>query len=474
MSEESDCIMSLKPGVGSNNRFLWVDVSALRVSYGPAWGGGGVHNYTLPLIPDDSENHPGDHRNEVIMDIASFVHETAIHLFARSLNHWPFVRLGEDPVFKFVVIHDHPVGQQEKFGDLNPETLLAPLEELKKTSGTLLWERQDISLAQDPLFASVYTNSLSWTTSSYRTRQGIQTKTFSFLDSRKVHHWINHWESLNGQSEEEQKGKRVIPIYLFDFSFHDVVLLDRANQAVAFPDMVVAIQTQAPSHLSEFYCSSLPLPFAPHNASRAILAAILQTTWGVCPTHQSWGTAQKGVQENWMWSLSSTPFGFGNRGHSLAFYLIDSGNINILFEEILVLQEEIKSIFFPFLKRKKELYDLLAPEDVSALTQRWNFLVSKLEKTKEFMSHHHFESALLYLQSSRHDIAALRLCATKAKENIVSSFACDSSSPSSSQTSFDVGLLDWVGILMGPLLSFVLACFTGFHFCLRNAFDQKK
>ena len=468
-SDESDCIMALKPGIGSGNRFLWVDVSALRVSYGPIWGGGGVHNYTLPQIPDDNEDHPGDHRNEVIMDIASFVHETAVHLFARSLNHWPFARPQKETVFKFIVIHDHPIHTGERFGVLDPNTILEPLRQLK-TSGVLIGEKEDINLAQDPLFASVYTNSLSWTTSSYRNRKGIQTETSSYLDSRKLHYWINQWESQNGQNGDNIKdGRRVIPIYLFDFSYNDVILLDRLNQAVAFPDMVIAIQTQTRSHLSDFYCSSFPLPFTPHNASRSILSAILQTAWGVCPTHEIWGVAQKAVQENWMWSLAGTPFGFGNTGHSLSFYLIDSGDVNVIFDELLDLQAEIQEIFFPFLKRKRELFDLLAPEDMLTFTQRWNFLISKLEKTKEYMSHHHFKNALLYLQSCRHDITILRLYTTKAKENIISTFSCDLSSPSSFRTGFDMSFLDWVGVLLGPCLTFVLTGYTAFRFCVAFA-----
>ncbi len=73
--------------------------------------------------------------------------------------------------------------------------------------------------------------------------------------------------------------------FVFDLSTPEILLLDRFHQALSFGDMAVAVQTRAPAALLDFSCAQKPLQFDARDATRPLLAALLQTTWGVAPTY---------------------------------------------------------------------------------------------------------------------------------------------------------------------------------------------
>jgi hypothetical protein len=74
-----------------------------------------------------------------------------------------------------------------------------------------------------------------------------------------------------------------IPVFLFDL-VDDNYLLDKTEQAVSFPDMVVAVQTQNNYIYTDFGCDGDTVILDASDATRAVLAALIQTIWGVSPT----------------------------------------------------------------------------------------------------------------------------------------------------------------------------------------------
>jgi hypothetical protein len=47
----------------------------------------------------------------------------------------------------------------------------------------------------------------------------------------------------------------------------------------------------------------------PHSLQRALLAALLQTGWGVAPSFETWSVFHNATLHNWLWSVGRTPFG---------------------------------------------------------------------------------------------------------------------------------------------------------------------
>lgn len=47
----------------------------------------------------------------------------------------------------------------------------------------------------------------------------------------------------------------------------------------------------------------------PHSLPRSLLAALLQTGWGVAPSYETWSVFHNTTLHNWLWSVGRTPFG---------------------------------------------------------------------------------------------------------------------------------------------------------------------
>lgn len=111
----------------------------------------------------------------------------------------------------------------------------------------------------------------------------------------------------------------VLPVFLFDFSHDNTWLLDRKHQAVAFDDMVIAVQSKTPLLQSDFFCrrgnahhgyAAQRVLLPARDATRAVLGAVLQSVWDVAPTHESRQRAARSPSTSLLWSADGTnPFG---------------------------------------------------------------------------------------------------------------------------------------------------------------------
>ena len=103
---------------------------------------------------------------------------------------------------------------------------------------------------------------------------------------------------------------RVIPAFVFDVAASDVVLLDRRHQAVAFDDMVVAVQTPGIGSTSvDFSCNGESVTVPGDDCTRPLLAALLDVGWSVAGPHLSWNDHKGNIDVDWLWAVGNTPFG---------------------------------------------------------------------------------------------------------------------------------------------------------------------
>lgn len=148
----------------------------------------------------------------------------------------------------------------------------------------ITFQSLDISILDNFPAASAYTASLRdyVYASSFESDTEIIYHNHQYLDSKLLHYWLNRLKNSFFGTHANQKN--LVPIFLFDFSFTDMMLLDKKYQAVSFPDMVIAIQNEESAVRVPFKCGNEPLIVDGRDVTREILGALVQTLWGVLPT----------------------------------------------------------------------------------------------------------------------------------------------------------------------------------------------
>lgn len=74
--------------------------------------------------------------------------------------------------------------------------------------------------------------------------------------------------------------------------------------------------------------------FDPHNATRPVLGAVLQTVWGVNPPENFYNPVTKEVETNFLWGIGNTPFGFFSSSSTLSFAIKDAVSRNVVLNQI--------------------------------------------------------------------------------------------------------------------------------------------
>ena len=89
------------------------------------------------------------------------------------------------------------------------------------------------------------------------------------------------------------------------------ILLDGLDRAVAFDDMAIALRSVAEEHKLDHQCNGHQSTYRAREVDlcRDVLGAILSGLWGVAPTHLRWNPLAGGVDADWLWGVSNTPYG---------------------------------------------------------------------------------------------------------------------------------------------------------------------
>ncbi|PIN16331.1 hypothetical protein CDL12_11015 [Handroanthus impetiginosus] len=414
------CLGSIWTG---KERYLWIDLGAGPVDYGPALSGDGV----LPK----GEFHPlaalhGRPKSQKAMlsDLASLVWSAYQVLLVPSLR-IP-VPFENKLIVEFIHIHDDRfsgVGLDWKsvertfMDEVNDRGLLLGDQSLS-------FKNYEVKLSE----CSICSFAIARATTSYTSRYLFDNYTLivsEYLDSKRLHQTI--LESVDefrrvGKLPEEDFG-RVLPVYVFDLDANTILLLDRYHQSVAFKDMVIAVRTKSTQTVSDYSCNGHHVFTQTRELERPLVGSILQSMWGVSPTHLVWSPRHNSSLVDYTWSVGQTPFGPFSEISSLSFVQKDAARRNFLLTSlnysITSGIDVLESIAAHGGDRK-----LLKQNRHAEFLQRWNLFRYKLDKSISAMSHFNYEMALYYLRSADHDLYSIHSLVYQASQELEALLIC--------------------------------------------------
>lgn len=270
-----------------------------------------------------------------------------------------------------------------------------------------------------------------------------------YLDSKKLHQIMSEsaeeFRRVAGIPEEDFG--RVLPVYVFDLDYNSLLMLDRFHQSVAFRDMVIAVRTKNTQTVSDYSCNGRHVFTYTRELDRSLVGSILQSMWGVSPTHLLWSPMHNSTLVDYTWSVGQTPFGPFSEISSLSFVQKDAARRNVLLTSlnysITSAIDVLESLAAHGGDRK-----LLKRNRHVEFVQRWNLFKYKLDKAVSALSHMDFEMALFYLRSSDHDLYNMHSLVYHASQELEASLVCFKDPP-----------VPWASISMSAVV-FLVLCYV--------------
>lgn len=400
-------------------------MAAGPVDYGPALSGDGV----LPR----GEFHPlaalhGRPKSQkaLLRDLASLVWSAYQVLLVPSLR----IPVPFETSLVVQFIHFHGLESGRDSSGLDWKQIQRTFMDEANEGGLLLGDQSlrfktyEVSFSECPICSFAVSRSIN----SYTSRFLFDNYTLivsEYLDSKRLHQILtdsaDEFRRVVGIPEEEFG--RVLPVYVFDLDYNMLLLLDRYHQSVAFKDMVIAVRTKNTQTVSDYSCNGRHVFTKTRELERPLVGSILQSMWGVPPTHLLWSPRHNSTLVDYTWSVGQTPFGPFSEISSMSFVQKDAARRNILLTSlnysITSAIDVIESIAAHGGDRK-----LLKPSRHAEFIQRWNLYKYKLDKAVSALSHLDFEKALYYVRSSDHDLYAIHSLVYHASEELEASLVC--------------------------------------------------
>jgi len=421
------CLGSLWTG---KERYMWIDLAAGPVEYGPATSGEGyVKGEMLPI----ASTYSSSQQTTLAADLASLVWSAARMLFV------PAVRI---PVSFWTDLEVHFIhikaGSKDDAADpkgLDFEALEALF--LEKNKDGLLFSHQNlkfqhaiVSLADCPLCSAALSRAMR----TYTARILLEKYSLFldyYLDSKTLHHFLSDF----GNELAEHAGikhpgatTRVIPVYVWDLDSERQLLLDRFHQVMPFRDMVIAVRTAMKQAVIEYSCNGRQLLVPTRELERPIIGGLLQTLFGIAPTHLTWSYQHNSTMVDYRWGVGRTPFGPFSDLQDLSFAQRDAARRNTILTMLNYTMGSAADLLHA-IKAYGGEKKLLGPKNHLEFSQRWNLLIFKLSKVMSALSHFEFDTALYYLKSMEHDLFAVHTFIYTATTEMEATMSCFKSAP---------------------------------------------
>ncbi|KAF2076821.1 hypothetical protein CYY_001849 [Polysphondylium violaceum] len=303
-------------------RYTWIDLGADISTYGPLTKGTGT---ILPETLPQSNNQ----FIRKLLDIAGWIHQTSKQLITPPIYWIPEHYGWEQTEIQLIMVHDHKVGIKEVSERLDWEMIQEQLKSIPlATTQKIIFTKRELSLLDNVYVAQAKQAAL-------RVYHSGSKGTQQYLDSKELHIWLKQHLSNLIPNYDHQSNHLIVPVFVFDISYKDILLLDRTNQAVSFQDMVIAIQTQTPNRIRiDFQCDKKSLSLDSTDATKPILSSLLQTIWGITPTHLVLTKNSKNIDNNYLWSFGNSVFSSFSTSKELSFSQTDSAIRNLLYFHI--------------------------------------------------------------------------------------------------------------------------------------------
>lgn len=436
------CLGSVWTG---KDRYLWIDLAAGPVDYGPALSGDGV----LPR----GEFHPlaalhGRPKSQkaLLADLASLIWSAYQVLLVPSLR----IPVPFENSLLVQIIHIHSNNKDSQGLDLKliENTFMDEVRNggLLLGDQSLKFKNYEVSLQE----CAICSFAVSRSTTAYTSRYLFENYTLivsEYLDSKRLHQVLSdsgeEMRRLAKLPFEDDYG-RVLPVYVFDLDPSNILLLDRYHQSVAFKDMVIAVRTKNTQTVSDYSCNGRHVFTQTRELERPLVGSILQSMWGVSPTHLLWSPRHNTTLVDYTWSVGHTPFGPFSEITSLSFVQKDAARRNVLLTSlnysITSAIDVLDSIAAHGGERK-----LLKQNQHAEFIQRWNLFKYKLDKAVSALSHFDFEMALYFVKSSDHDLYSIHSLVYAASQDVEASLVCFTDPP-----------IPWASLATPGVICFIL------------------
>ncbi|KAK9925123.1 hypothetical protein M0R45_033461 [Rubus argutus] len=416
------CLGSVWTG---KDRYIWIDLGAGPVDYGPALSGDGV----LPkgeFHPLAALHGPPKAQKALLVDLASLVWSAYQVLLVPSLR-IP-VQFENSLIVQFIHVYGSETGKDSSGLDwkLIERTFMDEANENGLLLGdqSLTFKTYKVSYSE----CSICSFAIARSINSYTSRFLFDNYTLiasEYLDSKRLHQILSdsaeEFRRVAGFPEEDFG--RVLPVYVFDLDHNMLLLLDRYHQTVAFRDMVIAVRTRNTQTVSDYSCNGRHVFTQTRELERPLVGSILQSMWGVSPTHMLWSPRHNTTLVDYTWSVGQTPFGPFSEISTLSFVQKDAARRNVLLTSLNYSISSAVDVLESIAAHGGERKLLKRNRHVEFL-QRWNFFKYKLDKAVSAMSLLDFEMALYYMRSSDHDLYAIHSLVYHASQELEASLVC--------------------------------------------------
>lgn len=400
----SRCLGSLWTG---SERYMWIDLAAGPVDYGPALSGEGLlprgDAHPLATLHSNKQGHKG-----FITDLASLVWSATQMLLV------PHVRVPMHFESDMDVHFIHIQGSEQEADTKGLDWGQIEDSFLSKGKTGLLLHKQQLKFHRHVIkmsTCSICVASVLRAMRSYTSRFHFENYTLivsDYLDSKQLHWQLRHskHELFTKAGIAQSVSGRVVPVFVFDLDQERHLLLDRYHQAIAFRDMVIAVRTKSAQGVTDYTCNGRHVLLQSRQLERPIVGALLQTLWGITPTHLRWGAQHNDSIVDYTWSVGQTPFGPFSEMYSLSFVQRDAAPRNMLFtsfnNSVSNALDVLQSVKAYGGERK-----LLGAKRHAEFMQRWHVFYFKLERVLSSISLFDFDAALYFMKSSDHDLHKL-------------------------------------------------------------------
>eukprot|EP01117_Protostelium_nocturnum_P005197 TRINITY_DN1890_c1_g1_i1.p1 TRINITY_DN1890_c1_g1~~TRINITY_DN1890_c1_g1_i1.p1 ORF type:complete len:674 (+),score=232.56 TRINITY_DN1890_c1_g1_i1:360-2381(+) len=429
------CGTSLGMGEGLGQRYLWLDVTSRSHQYGPTDLGEGVVSPFLgvPNVQRVISLHKSGKMtaNDFVVDVVSFIKRTCEYFVSPSISHYPLPGVGKEVLFHLFILSDYSALGGSGFNWKIIQDKMDTLGEEFKFQ----YKETHIPL-KDSYFADLILK-YSTKTTTHSGREEF------YLDSEELSHWIrNFWKKFESYQPEETFFN-TIPIFLFDLSSDKFGLIDQSYQSVSFPDMVVAFQSLHSDFNTEYSCDGNDIRVDISDATRSVFASMLETTFGITPSHLKWNSVLKRPSQDFLWSIGHSPGAIFSNSTGLSFNVADNVVKNTLYSRIQDSLSLLNAVLFHYVNSKLTMSQVLTEDEYDIFLRRWNMLQFKADEVKNHLSHFEYQQASKFIQSMFFDVTALHEVVHDAGERMEVSFVCKNQTPNDS---------DWLRVIKWALI----------------------
>jgi len=513
-----------------DHRFVWIDLSAGPLRYGPSRGSGVVTHLSLPFFEQEEvfllqqeqqeqqkqeqqeqqlkQEHQSQQlkqekielekqlsllKDDYALKLVAFCEKTAQQLLTPSLHHvQPQKQLipWEHLQITFLSVQE----KKTIFSYTEIEKVLSNIPLLDGQTVSFQYER--IMLSSIPSMALAYAMALKTTASpSIGTSGDLMhdehrdqfedgaASLHTYLDATVLYERVKNFLRWGAPPSDYSH-----QLYVVVFQLEDAVLLDSLYQSVAFPDLVLAVQqisskgVHANVQRTGFSCEGITPTYSSLDASRSITASILESGWNLVAPHMFYDNAHDQMMPDYTWSATPSVFGPLSNTLVVPFYVKENAQKNMVYAHLIELQLDVLQVLEPFLQIEQEFYELLDQQRYYYLMQRWHMLEYKLHRTARYIGAKQFNKAMKFLRSARkHEVHEIKLLINEARTHVKSSINCQVADErvfgkevvAERRRQGNFTSLDWitlVWIILGPFISLVLIAYC----CIWTFVDRFK